>query len=90
MQTVAGRMEHDLSALRANCQSVSGSVQEVSDAVLAHVPWGTVAPWLGLAPSPDEVRMAVRRLRDCSPGRDEATAGMLRWAGPRAIYGLHH
>ena len=84
-QTFSGRIAHDLSALREHCQSVSGSVQEVSDEVLSHVPWGTVAPWLGLAPSPDEVRLAVRRLRDCSPGRDEVTAGMLRWAGPRAM-----
>ena len=84
-QTFSGRIAHDLSALRDHCQSVSGSVQEVSDEVLSHVPWGTVAPWLGLAPSPDEVRLAVRRLRDCSPGRDEVTAGMLRWAGPRAM-----
>ena len=83
--TVSGKVDHDLTALRSHCQAVSGSVQEVSDAVLDHVPWGTVAHWLGHTPSPAEVRLAVRRLRDCSPGRDEVTAGMLRWAGPRAM-----
>lgn len=83
--TVAGKVDHDITALRSHCQAVSGSVQEVSDAVLDHVPWGTVAHWLGHTPSPAEVRLAVRRLRDCSPGRDEVTAGMLQWAGPRAM-----
>ena len=82
---MAGKMDHDMSALRDHCQTVSGSLQEVSDDVLSHVPAGTVAHWLGNTPSPDEVRLAVRKLRDCSPGRDEITAGMLRWAGPRAM-----
>ena len=55
--------EHTLEG--KHCQTVSGSVQEVSDTVLDHVPWGSVATWLGDTPSPAEIRLAVRRLRDC-------------------------
>lgn len=73
--TVAGKGERDLFARCSHCQTVSGA---------EHVPFGTVAHWLRNTPSPDEVHLAVRRLRDCSPGRDEVTAGMLKWAGPRA------
>eukprot|EP00435_Cladocopium_sp_Y103_P015142 s3945_g3.t1 len=81
-QSFAGQIDHNLEDLRRHCQAVSGEVQSISDDVLQHVPWGTVATWLGDTPSAADVRQAVRQLRDCAPGRDEITAGMLKWAGP--------
>ena len=80
----AGKMDHSVADMRAHCKQVSGSIIDIPDSVLDHVPTGEVADWLGDPPSPDEVRQAVR-LRDCSAGRDEITAGMLRWAGPRCM-----
>lgn len=62
-----------------------GSVQQIPDSVLGHVPFGPVAEWLGDIPTPEQIRVAVRKLKDCPPGRDEVSAGLLHWAGPHTM-----
>ena len=80
-----GKMDHKLDDMRQHCKAVSGNVQPIPDSVLDHVPCGPVADWLGDIPSPQQIRAAVRKLKDCAPGRDEVSAGLLHWAGPRTM-----
>ena len=84
-----GLQSFSLDALRTQAQKSAGTVDPVNpDLIASVVPEYPTAHHLGVPPNDQEISEALCTLRESSPGLDEVTVHMLKFAGSRARWQL--